>query len=53
MKKLGYWDKTDVCVRTSGFVYNTSKFVPDEDAEFNNILLDNCHCGGSHGQKEG
>lgn len=25
MKKLGYWDKWDVCVRCGNYIYNLSK----------------------------
>ena len=27
MKKLGYWDKDDVCVRCGQYIYNLSKVV--------------------------
>lgn len=27
MKKLGYWDKWDVCVRCGNYIYNLSKYT--------------------------
>lgn len=27
MKKLGYWDKDDVCVRCGQYIYNISKTI--------------------------
>lgn len=30
MKKLGYWDKDDVCVRCGQYIYNLSKEVTQD-----------------------
>ena len=27
MKKLGYWDKDDVCVRCGQYIYNLSQYI--------------------------
>ena len=33
MKKLGYWGKNDVCVRSGAYIYNLSiTFIPSVEA---------------------
>lgn len=46
MKKLGHWGKDDVCVRSHGFVHNTSRLVVT--SEFDEIARQHCRCGGKH-----
>ena len=29
MKKLGFWDKSDECVRCGSYIYNMSKSIRD------------------------
>ena len=42
MKKLGYWDKSDIVVRSHGYHYNISKFVCSD--ELDKIVADYCRC---------
>ena len=42
MKQRGYWDKTDKCIKSHGFIYNISKFVATD--ELDNIVADYCQC---------
>lgn len=42
MKRLGYWGKDDKTVRTNGFIYNISRFSPDD--KYNDVLAIACEC---------
>lgn len=42
MKKRGYWNKNDVCVKSHGYIYNTSKFVVSD--ELDKIVANECQC---------
>jgi hypothetical protein len=46
MKSLGYWAKEAKCVRSHGFIYNTSVYVV-EDA-LDQVAGAACQCGGQH-----
>lgn len=49
MKSLGYWKKEDRTVRAFGGIYNIDRYVPEENTELNEVLLQHCKCGGTHG----
>ena len=46
MKALGYWGKSDRCVRSHGFIYNIDKLVVSDDLD--ELARRNCKCGGVH-----
>ena len=46
MKKLGYWDKQDHCVKSHGFIYNIDIFVVSDDLD--RLAAEHCQCGGKH-----
>ena len=45
MKSIGYWDKTDMTVRSHGFIYNVSRLV-GLDEELTRIAAEACECAG-------
>lgn len=46
MKKLGYWNAKDRCVRSHGFIYNIDHLVSSD--ELDRIAAEHCRCGGRH-----
>lgn len=46
MKKLGYWDQTDVTMTSNGYVYNVSRVVTDDNLD--RVAHAHCRCGGRH-----
>ena len=42
MKKLGYWKKDDITLKSNGFIYNISKFVCTD--ELDRIASEYCKC---------
>ncbi len=46
MKKLGYWGKEDITVRTHGYIYNISKCAVTD--KYDQIAMNYCQCGGKH-----
>lgn len=46
MVALGYWDETDVTVKSGGYIYNISKEVISD--EHDQLAANNCDCGFPH-----